>query len=272
MILHQKETFYESQINEIEQKLIQENDQVEKTFFEEKSLIQQRNIELENQINNLQNDYDKLKQELTDEKDAKKLTEKKHQAAIKDIKRQLQLEKKRGDKLQEKLIEAKLNYDDISYDAESKKSFNGGGSLVGGMQNGDTCSVSSLDNTLRQNSQTIDESKQLLDKIAQLQELNWRLEEKVNHLETANSAMAQDLMNKSSIISYYSLDKKQTYKSTNLPSNTSSISLSLKNFVNEIKNNNKTIFQSSEIDDIKKLQLLLEETLTKNMHLEQVKI
>jgi hypothetical protein len=186
------------------------------------------------------------------------------------------LEKKRGDKLQEKLIEAKLNYDDISYDAESKKSFNGGGSLVGGMLNGDTGSVSSLDNTLKQNTQTIDESKQLLDKIAQLQELNWRLEEKVNHLETANGAMAQDLMNKTSIISYYSLDKKQTYKSINTlntssnTTSTPSISLTFKNFVNEIKTNNKNIFQSPEIEDIKKLQLLLEETLTKNMHLEQV--
>ncbi|MEQ2256505.1 GRIP1-associated protein 1, partial [Ilyodon furcidens] len=51
----------------------------------------------------------KLKQEIKDTVDGQRILEKKGSSALKDLKRQLQLERKRADKLQERLQEILTN-------------------------------------------------------------------------------------------------------------------------------------------------------------------
>ena len=47
-----------------------------------------------------------------------------------------------------------------------------------------------------------------MNKIAQLQQKNWLLEEKVHHLEHTGSALAEDVLQKSAIIQRYYMDNK----------------------------------------------------------------
>ena len=118
------------------------------------------------------------------------------------------------------------------------------------------------------------ENKDLIQKLARSQEERSILEEKVRHLESSSSSMANDL------IQQYSSDKRSSVSSVNTryatpPSRRrqnlssdrqSNISSNLRHMFENL-GGNKT--QSSNDDTIKNLQRLLEETLTKNMHLQK---
>jgi hypothetical protein len=275
------------------------------SFKQEIEAYDLRNIELVRLTNDLRQQIDKIHQDTRDDTENKKIQDKKQIQVLKDLKRQLNLEKKRADKLQEKLAELSIygcNMNDMKLELNDDQSSVSRRSASYGRNGVDTASLSSFtnqqENTLIscsncsptssiKNNPAIDgEHKQILDKLTQLQEANWKLEEKVNHLETANAAMAEDLVSKSSIISYYYLDRKtnnnssttnpagSNFKSivtdflnqkTNTQYNNSSSGGALSAFLNNMGN-------SSESDDVKKLRRLLEETLTKNMHLEQVSL
>jgi hypothetical protein len=140
------------------------------------------------------------------------------------------------------------------------------------------------------------ENKDLIQKLARIQEERAILEEKVRHLESSNSTMANDL------IQYYSNDKRASTSSESTLNNnertttnmfvsrldlptrygtppsrrrqTSSIdrqsqgpSLNLRTMLESISGTTKT--QSNHDDTIRNLQRLLEETITKNMHLQK---
>ena len=137
------------------------------------------------------------------------------------------------------------------------------------------------------------ENKELIQKLARTQEERSILEEKVRHLESSNSTMASDL------IQYYSNDKRGSVSSNYfllLPKDRRSLelvsdmparyatppsrrrqnssidrqnnapSLNLRSMFENLGGNKN---QSNHDDTIKNLQRLLEETLTKNMHLQK---
>ena len=53
-----------------------------------------------------------------------------------------------------------------------------------------------------------DDVQTLLDKIANLQQEKWLLEEKLSHLESTSSSLAEDLIQKSTIIQHYFMENK----------------------------------------------------------------
>uniref|UniRef100_A0A3Q2NMU3 GRIP1 associated protein 1 n=1 Tax=Fundulus heteroclitus TaxID=8078 RepID=A0A3Q2NMU3_FUNHE len=69
----------------------------------------QQQLEAEKQRDELRGTIGKLKQEIKDTVDGQRILEKKGSSALKDLKRQLQLERKRADKLQERLQEILTN-------------------------------------------------------------------------------------------------------------------------------------------------------------------
>lgn len=64
------------------------------------------------------------------------------------------------------------------------------------------------------------EQKALLDRISDLQQEKWKLEERLSYMEQANSTLSEDVVNKSNIIRQYFME--QATKSTTSTSNTSS--------------------------------------------------
>lgn len=60
----------------------------------------------------------------------------------------------------------------------------------------------------------------LLDKVATLQQEKWYLEEKVHHLESTGSALAEDVVQKSTIIQNYFMEHKAGITTTNVNSST----------------------------------------------------
>ncbi len=53
-----------------------------------------------------------------------------------------------------------------------------------------------------------EDTRALMDRITQLQHEKWQLEERVNHLETTGSVLADDVLQKSTIIQKYYMDNK----------------------------------------------------------------
>ncbi|RUS74934.1 hypothetical protein EGW08_017314, partial [Elysia chlorotica] len=125
-----------------------------------------------------------------------------------------------------------------------------------------------------------DEYSELLKRVGALQQDKWALEEKVNHLETSNACMADDILNKTSIIEHYVMESRSGHGS---PSNhhhhhpgdrDREEKSGLQKVIDLVNNKAATIGSSSSNahhnDMNRKLQAMLEETLTKNMHLQQV--
>ncbi|XP_042339528.1 GRIP1-associated protein 1-like, partial [Plectropomus leopardus] len=71
--------------------------------------VKQQLVDVEKQKEEQNDTIAKLKQEIKDTVDGQRILEKKGSAALKDLKRQLQLERKRADKLQERLQEILTN-------------------------------------------------------------------------------------------------------------------------------------------------------------------
>ncbi|OCT64750.1 hypothetical protein XELAEV_18040989mg [Xenopus laevis] len=176
----------------------------------------------------LQETINQLRQELKDTADGQRILEKKGSLALKDLKRQLHLERKRAEKLQERLQEILTN----------SKTRTGLEELVlaelsspSRAQTGDSSSISSFSyreimkenatpsgnksNTGSPQSQTHrpaelsdEEVSDLFQRLAEIQQEKWLLEEKVKHLEVSSASMAEDLCRKSSIIEAYVMDSR----------------------------------------------------------------
>ncbi|CAF1362135.1 unnamed protein product, partial [Adineta steineri] len=230
-------------------------------------------------IEELNAQIDVLKQEALTFIDEKRAHERKGATLMKDLQKQLNAEKKKNERMQEKLTELlsgdKTALDELFYvhksdgsrqgDTGSVSSFGGGQGYI------DRASVAS---TQMSSVALEQENRDLIQRLARVQEERSILEEKVRHLESSNSAMANDL------IQHYSNDKRGSVASLNprlstppsrrrqnpsLERQTNS-SLTLRNMFESFSGNKN---QSSNDDTIKNLQRLLEETLTKNMHLQK---
>nr|XP_056708249.1 GRIP1-associated protein 1 [Euleptes europaea] len=223
----------------------------------------------------------RLKQEVKDTVDGQRILERKE---LKDLKRQLHLERKRADKLQERLQEILTN----------SKSGQGIEDLVladisspSRVQTGDSSSISSfsyreimkeahLSSSLLQSTTgspqsqsqpprpadlSDEEISELFQRLAEVQQEKWLLEEKVKHLEVSSASMAEDLCRKSAIIETYVMDSRIDVSGAHGQVDRSSLSSVLRDLV---KPGDENLREMN-----KKLQNMLEEQLTKNMHLQK---
>uniref|UniRef100_A0A3B3X653 GRIP1 associated protein 1 n=1 Tax=Poecilia mexicana TaxID=48701 RepID=A0A3B3X653_9TELE len=192
---------------------------------------------------------------------------------LKDLKRQLQLERRRADKLQERLQDILTNsrtrtgLEELVLSEISSPSWT--------QQTGDSSSVSSFSyrdvmkdssvlpapsgagspQSQRPADLSDDEVGELFQRLAEVQQEKWMLEEKVKHLEVSCSSMAEDICRKSAIIETYVMDSRSQGDRGGLGSVLRDL----------VKPGDENLREMN-----KKLQNMLEEQLTKNMHLQKV--
>ncbi|CAB1424113.1 unnamed protein product [Pleuronectes platessa] len=189
--------------------------------------LNQQLVEVEKQREEHGDTIGKLKQEIKDTVDGQRILEKKGSAALKDLKRQLHLERKRADKLQERLQEILTNSKTRTGLEELVLSEINSPSRT--QQTGDSSSVSSFSyrdmmkeaqptsqnksgggspQSQRPAELSDDEVGELFQRLAEVQQVKWMLEEKVKHLEVSCSSMAEDICRKSAIIETYVMDSR----------------------------------------------------------------
>ncbi|XP_066436548.1 GRIP1-associated protein 1 isoform X2 [Eleutherodactylus coqui] len=275
----------------IERKQLQHEEDLAKLRKEHCADLQVKERELEmltEQIKSSEKDkesfnetIERLKQEVKDTADGQRILEKRGSAALKDLKRQLHLERKRADKLQERLQEILTNsktrtgLEDLVLAEISSPSRT---------QTGDSSSVSSFSyrEIMKENATTSsnksnsgspqsqpqrpaelsdEEVSDLFQRLAEIQQEKWLLEEKVKHLEVSSASMAEDLCRKSAIIEAYVMDSRIDVSAFHGQVDRSSLSSVLRDLV---KPGDENLREMN-----KKLQNMLEEQLTKNMHLQK---
>uniref|UniRef100_A0A8C2W918 GRIP1 associated protein 1 n=1 Tax=Cyclopterus lumpus TaxID=8103 RepID=A0A8C2W918_CYCLU len=249
----------------------------------EREGVKQQLLEVEKQKEGLNDTIEKLKQEIKDTVDGQRILEKKGSAALKDLKRQLQLERKRADKLQERLQEILTNSKTRTGLEELVLSEINSPSRT--QQTGDSSSVSSFSyrdmmketqptnqnksgggspQSQRPAELSDDEVGELFQRLAEVQQEKWMLEEKVKHLEVSCSSMAEDICKKSSIIETYVMDSRivcvlgRAHYLLRIRGGLGSVLRDL------VKPGDENLREMN-----KKLQNMLEEQLTKNMHLQK---
>ncbi|NP_001413243.1 GRIP1-associated protein 1 isoform 11 [Mus musculus] len=286
--------WFERRLKEAEESLQQQQQEQEETLKlcreEHAAELKGKDEELQNvreQLQQAQEERDghvktisNLKQEVKDTVDGQRILEKKGSAVLKDLKRQLHLERKRADKLQERLQEILTN----------SKSRTGLEELVlsemnspSRTQTGDSSSVSSFSyrEILKEKESSAiparslssspqaqpprpaelsdEEVAELFQRLAETQQEKWMLEEKVKHLEVSSASMAEDLCRKSAIIETYVMDSRIDVSVAAGHTDRSGLGSVLRDLV---KPGDENLREMN-----KKLQNMLEEQLTKNMHL-----
>nr|XP_043874079.1 GRIP1-associated protein 1 [Solea senegalensis] len=247
--------------------------------------VKQQLVELEKHRDEDGDIISKLRQEIKDTLDGQRILEKKGSAALKDLKRQLQLERKRADKLQERLQEILTNSKTRTGLEELVLSEISSPSRT--QQTGDSSSISSFSyrdmmkevqptnqnksgggspQSQRPAELSDDEVGELFQRLAEVQQEKWMLEEKVKHLEVSCSSMAEDICRKSAIIETYVMDSRRDVSSGAVSGHGGSqgdrgLSSVLRDLV---KPGDENLREMN-----KKLQNMLEEQLTKNMHLQK---
>ncbi|KAF0036064.1 hypothetical protein F2P81_011376 [Scophthalmus maximus] len=228
-------------------------------------------------------------QEIKDTVDGQRILEKKGSAALKDLKRQLQLERKRADKLQERLQEILTNSKTRTGLEELVLSEINSPSRT--QQTGDSSSVSSFSyrdmmkepqptnqnksgggspQSQRPADLSDDEVGELFQRLAEVQQEKWMLEEKVKHLEVSCSSMAEDICRKSAIIETYVMDSRIDVSGGafaghgGFQGDRGGLGSVLRDLV---KPGDENLREMN-----KKLQNMLEEQLTKNMHMQKATI
>ncbi|XP_016401994.1 GRIP1-associated protein 1-like isoform X3 [Sinocyclocheilus rhinocerous] len=248
--------------------------------------VKQQVMEMQKEREELNNTISKLKQEIKDTVDGQRILEKKGSSALKDLKRQLHLERKRADKLQERLQEILTNtktrtgleelvLSEISSPSHTQQT--GDSSSISSfsyreiMKDGASAPSTNKSNTSSPQSQrpadlSDDEVSELFQRLAEVQQEKWMLEEKVKHLEVSCSSMADDICKKSAIIETYVMDSRRDVSgggavAHGVQGERGGLSSVLRDLV---KPGDENLREMN-----KKLQNMLEEQLTKNMHLQK---
>ncbi|XP_077079229.1 GRIP1-associated protein 1 isoform X4 [Siphateles boraxobius] len=248
--------------------------------------VKQQVTEMEKEREDLNNTIGKLKQEIKDTVDGQRILEKKGSSALKDLKRQLHLERKRADKLQERLQEILTNtktrtgleelvLSEISSPSRTQQT--GDRSSISSfsyreiMKDGASAPSTNKSNTSSPQSQrpadlSDDEVSELFQRLAEVQQEKWMLEEKVKHLEVSCASMADDICKKSAIIEMYVMDSRRDVSGLHgvahgAQGERGGLSSVLRDLV---KPGDENLREMN-----KKLQNMLEEQLTKNMHLQK---
>ncbi|XP_006163576.1 GRIP1-associated protein 1 isoform X4 [Tupaia chinensis] len=286
--------WFERRLKEAEESLLQQQQEQEEAL---KQCREQHAAELKGKEEELQGVRDQLlqaqeerdnhlktisslKQEVKDTVDGQRILEKKGSAALKDLKRQLHLERKRADKLQEQLLDILTNSKSRSGLEELVLSEMNSPSRT---QTGDSSSISSFSyrEILREKESSAvparslssspqaqpprpaelsdEEVAELFQRLAETQQEKWMLEEKVKHLEVSSASMAEDLCRKSAIIETYVMDSRIDVSVAAGHTDRSGLGSVLRDLV---KPGDENLREMN-----KKLQNMLEEQLTKNMHL-----
>lgn len=250
-----------------------------KLFYENCEKALQEELEsLQSEGRKKDENLNRLGQQLHDAGEEKQLAEKKGIAVMKDLRRQLAAERKRSEKLQERmrdlLNEGTHTKTDVNKSVDPETSSVSSWSLMSGNcepRESVTCenstvggSVSNFNGNISPPPKDQDleqENYRLLSRITALQQEKWVLEEKINHLEQGSAAMAEDLMHKTALIQYYCIEGKSGPVATSSPP-PSNERLSMKKFVEKLKGD-EHIHESN-----RRMQRMLEEMLTKNMHLQ----
>lgn len=280
----------------IETKSLQHQDEIERLQKEHTLQLEEKQSEMEGvkqqlaEAEKIREEHvdtiGKLKQEIKDTVDGQRILEKKGSAALKDLKRQLQLERKRADKLQERLQEILTNSKTRTGLEELVLSEINSPSRT--QQTGDSSSVSSFSyrdmmkeaqptnqnksgggspQSQRPAELSDDEVGELFQRLAEVQQEKWMLEEKVKHLEVSCSSMAEDICRKSAIIETYVMDSRIDVSGSAVGGHGGSqgdrggLGSVLRDLV---KPGDENLREMN-----KKLQNMLEEQLTKNMHLQK---
>ncbi|KAL1270266.1 hypothetical protein QQF64_032555, partial [Cirrhinus molitorella] len=248
--------------------------------------VKQQVAEMQKEREELNNTISKLRQEIKDTVDGQRILEKKGSSALKDLKRQLHLERKRADKLQERLQEILTNtktrtgleelvLSEISSPSRTQQT--GDSSSISSfsyreiMKDGASAPSTNKSNTSSPQSQrpadlSDDEVSELFQRLAEVQQEKWMLEEKVKHLEVSCASMADDICKKSAIIETYVMDSRRDVSGGGAVAHGAQgerggLSSVLRDLV---KPGDENLREMN-----KKLQNMLEEQLTKNMHLQK---
>uniref|UniRef100_A0A8C5AH63 GRIP1 associated protein 1 n=1 Tax=Gadus morhua TaxID=8049 RepID=A0A8C5AH63_GADMO len=219
------------------------------------------------------------------------ILEKKGGAALKDLKRQLQSERKRADKLQERLQEILTNSKTRTGLEELVLSEISSPSRT--QQTGDSSSVSSFSyRDMMKEAQpprekatggsppppqgsadlSDEEVGELFQRLALVQQDKWMLEEKVKHLEVSCSSMAEDIRRKSAIIETYVHDSRTDAcggAGAHAPAHGERGGLGERMGLGAVLRDLVKPGDENLREMNKKLQNMLEEQLTKNMHLQK---
>ncbi|XP_063436616.1 GRIP1-associated protein 1-like isoform X2 [Mytilus trossulus] len=271
---------HDIEISSLEEKFLKEKESAAEDHSSKIKEYVEKEKTLQTEMDEEKEKVVKLQQELKDGVDEKKIHEKKGLKTLKDLKRQLHAERKRGEKLQDKLQEVLTDTkhnksveellssvdrnDSLIEDRSSVSSWNTGYSQANTSIVSSPQSPEKSDNfPSTSNDIHVEEHNELLNRLGNLQQAKWNLEEKVSHLETSNSAMAEDLIQKTKIIEHYVRDTGTKNDAKIHPPQDDKITL--KKVLDLV---NKSDEQNLK-DMNKKLQRMLEETLTKNMCLEQ---
>ncbi|WAR25116.1 GRAP1-like protein [Mya arenaria] len=283
---------HEEEVADLKSQHSTELEQTTCSFQEQIQTLKETEESQMKKIDTLEKEVKRLKQELKDGVNEKKVHEKKGQSMLKDLKKQLHAERKRGEKLQERLQEVLSNgshnksiedllrspdtlSDSWREDQSSISSWSGGGTLASYTNHSalGTSPPKSTSSRMSPGSEVPQggagpgsgdvtlmegEGKDLLARLAEVQQEKWNMEEKVRHLETSTAAMANDLLEKSKIIEHYVMEKRTDTKHL-VPEE----KISFKKMLDIVKSDDQGLRDMN-----KKLQNMLEETLTKNMHLQ----
>ncbi len=294
-------TQYEETIERIERENNDKFDELLSKHESEVSQIRQECDDYKNRISELETENKRLNQQILDGVEDRKIHEKKGVAMVKELKRQLHSERRRAEKLQEKLQEVlnESTTSTFSNDIQRKQSTScngnnngndsssvGSWSFMSAKDTSATNRTSSMhsgsdgrestppyspsaandSSVIEKNASLLErENTELVTRITSLQQEKWLLEEKINQLELSHKALAEDIVHKTEIIQYYCMEGRSDRPNPNQSMLHSSDKLTVKRVVDFIKD--KGDENMREIN--RKVQRMLEETLTKNMHLQQ---
>ncbi|CAL8260344.1 unnamed protein product [Gadus morhua 'NCC'] len=285
----------------IQKNSVEHEEQTENLKKEHKLHLEEKEAEMEGvrrqltEVEKLRDEngdiIEKLKQDIKDTVEGQRILEKKGGAALKDLKRQLQSERKRADKLQERLQEILTNSKTRTGLEELVLSEISSPSRT--QQTGDSSSVSSFSyRDMMKEAQpprekatggsppppqgsadlSDEEVGELFQRLALVQQDKWMLEEKVKHLEVSCSSMAEDIRRKSAIIETYVHDSRTDAcggAGAHAPAHGERGGLGERMGLGAVLRDLVKPGDENLREMNKKLQNMLEEQLTKNMHLQK---
>ena len=304
-----KEADFEMELNQIQTKSDKEISEAKESAKDELKIIKAENeialrdltmqLEIANaQKSEFEETVEQLKQEMKDQVEERKIGDKKGQALIKDLKKQLLAEKTRNEKLSEKLKEAHFEdrgggapdhpgapganstFSEVSKsECDADRTSNSSWSIYSGQN--DNVRIESISNehspspelpqSLPNASNPISaDFGAMVEKLSGIEEEKWSLQQKVEMLEISAAAMADDLVKKSNIIQFYCMEGKQDHvKKESVQSTTPA-----KDKIKNVKKVMDFLVHPDQLDaqykeEVQRMQRMLEETLTKNMHLQK---
>ncbi|XP_071537454.1 GRIP1-associated protein 1-like isoform X2 [Panulirus ornatus] len=268
----------QEETNRVTAETLQEMEGLKHKWEEERKDFQTQ-LEISNiQRQEAEETVESLKRKVADGEEEQRIHERKGMTLLKDLKKQLALERKRADRLQEKLsqlltdpaqLTAITTMSEIGDDVSSVSSWS--------MVSGEPRDSSTRENSINISPQgspppcvITDETASLVNRVTELQQQKWQLEERITHLESSSAAMADDLLKKSAIIQHYCMELKNPESTLSTPTSPSHLVLGDKLNVRRVLEMMRGGGGEESMREInRRLQGLLEETLTKNLQLHQ---